>query len=110
MFCADDYRVFGFLLNDKFLLDYALKQKLGTDKDEWQKSWVIGAAAEDILRRYKIAPCIIAGVLANGDVRTCVAIASEDPDDELPMPPVEITSKLQKLLQTKEELRWYRHA
>ncbi|KAJ7019797.1 hypothetical protein C8F04DRAFT_1242438 [Mycena alexandri] len=105
-----DYRVFGYLLNEEVLLKFALKHHLGTDEDRSQRRWAISRAAEEALDFHHIYPYIVAGVMINGKVRTCAAIASEDWDDHMPMPPKETIEKLKKMVKTTKEPRWFIHA
>ncbi|KAJ7180843.1 hypothetical protein C8R46DRAFT_1345070 [Mycena filopes] len=107
---ANDYRVYGFVVHDDVLLKYALRNKLGTDEDEWQKCCAIGNALDKLLRVNKIDPYLVAGVMVDGDVRTCAAIASEDWHDRMPMPPQETIDKLKKMMGTDQDPRWYVHA
>ncbi|KAJ7140236.1 hypothetical protein C8R43DRAFT_1238550 [Mycena crocata] len=99
----DQYRVFGYILNDDALLEIALKNNLGTTEDVWQKTWAITRAAERILGQNRIEPHIVAGVVIQGEVRTCAAIASENFEDHLPMPPRATIEKLKKALATDKE-------
>ncbi|KAJ7117727.1 hypothetical protein C8R44DRAFT_791341 [Mycena epipterygia] len=105
-----DYRVLGFLLNEDTLLKFALERRLGTDEDDWQRGCAIHRAAEKILDQQKIYPYIVAGVMVKGEVKTCAAIASEDYDDHMPMPPRETIEKLKKMMSTDKEPRWFLHA
>ncbi|KAJ7180844.1 hypothetical protein C8R46DRAFT_1345071 [Mycena filopes] len=105
----DTYRVFGFVLNEEFLVQYALEHRLGTVEDQWQRAWAIGRAAEKLLRLHDVYPCLVAGVEVNGKVKTCAAIASEDAGDNMSMPPKETIEKLKGMFKTTKEPRWYLH-
>ncbi|KAJ7504204.1 hypothetical protein B0H11DRAFT_1905482 [Mycena galericulata] len=100
-----EYRVYGFTLNEDFLLKFALKNGLGTDDDIWQRRWSITRAAEQILDSHGIDPYIVAGVMLKGQMKTCAAIASEDLQDGMPMPPRETIERLKKMLSTDKEPR-----
>ncbi|KAJ7140297.1 hypothetical protein C8R43DRAFT_1109610 [Mycena crocata] len=103
------YRVYGFLLNEDYLLKVALKSNLGTDEDDWQKTCSRGRAAEEILSSHQIYPYIVAGVMVKGNVRMCAAVASEYYKDRMPMPLRETIEKLKKMMKTDKEPRWYVH-
>ncbi|KAJ6514946.1 hypothetical protein C8R47DRAFT_1190192 [Mycena vitilis] len=103
------YRVYGFVLNEEYLLEYALENGLGTDKDEWAKECAISQAADVILAMHKVSPALVAGVVVKGKIRTCAAIASEYNNDRMPMPPKATIEKLKLMIATEQEPRWYRH-
>ncbi|KAJ7656243.1 hypothetical protein DFH06DRAFT_1132215 [Mycena polygramma] len=105
----DEYRVCGFLMPDKQLLDYALRNGLGTDENDWQKHLAMASTAEVFMSQHDIFPSIVAGVMVNGKVRFCAAIASENYEDRLPMPSREIVERLKKAFRTDNEPRWYTH-
>ncbi|KAJ7673138.1 hypothetical protein DFH06DRAFT_1292900 [Mycena polygramma] len=104
-----DYRVCGFLMNDKQLLAYALKNRLGTDEDDWQKHLAMASAADLFMSQHDIFPSTVAGVKVNGEVRFCAAIASESHEDRLPMPDKTIVEKLKKAFRTEREPQWFIH-
>ncbi|KAJ7091524.1 hypothetical protein B0H15DRAFT_799965 [Mycena belliarum] len=104
-----NYRVYGFLVNDAVLLDYALRSHLGTDEDEMQRNYAIGMAAGCIADDFGIYPFLIAGVWYNGKPRTCVAIASEDFHDHMLQVDKENVEKLKKMFHTQKPPRWFTH-
>ncbi|KAJ6514945.1 hypothetical protein C8R47DRAFT_1190191 [Mycena vitilis] len=104
------YRVFGFLLKEEALLKYALDNRLGTDDDRPAQIASIYRAAENFLDRYGVDRYIVAGVKMNGVFKTCAALASDDYEDRLPMPPKETIEKVQKMLGTTKPPRWFPRA
>ncbi|KAJ7656246.1 hypothetical protein DFH06DRAFT_1328549 [Mycena polygramma] len=82
-----DYRVYGYVLNEDALLEYALKHRLCTDadvNDDWHKGNAIAAAANLLLAEYNDSDTLVAGVLVKGKVRVCGLVASELEDDHMP--------------------------
>ncbi|KAJ7180846.1 hypothetical protein C8R46DRAFT_1211148 [Mycena filopes] len=104
-----NYRVYGWLLDDKFLLKYALEHHLGTDEDAWQQRISRSRAAEVILDGFKLDPYMISTVVTKKGFVTCAAIASETYFDYMPMPPKEKVQEMKKLMRTEKEPRWYHH-
>ncbi|KAJ7091537.1 hypothetical protein B0H15DRAFT_1021545 [Mycena belliarum] len=104
-----NYRVYGYLVNDDVLLEYALKSRLGTDDDKMQRAYAIGRAAAYIAEGFGVYPCLIAGVYYDGKPRTCVAIASEDFHDRMPHVDKENVEKLKKMFNTQRPPIWYTH-
>ncbi|KAJ7491883.1 hypothetical protein FB451DRAFT_510716 [Mycena latifolia] len=104
-----NYRVYGFLVNDDAFLEYALKHRLGNDKNEFEKATAIGNALSLVVRTQGIYPYLIAGVYYDNEVRTCVAIASEELQDRMPTAQKETIEKLQDMFNTKRSPRWYTH-
>ncbi|KDQ20366.1 hypothetical protein BOTBODRAFT_26367, partial [Botryobasidium botryosum FD-172 SS1] len=91
-------RIYGYPRSDKWYYKYAMKHGVGLDKDR-KPGWdIVGSAALHIIERvgFRIHPI---GVFIKGNPYLCLAIASNDPRDDLPMPPKDHVEDIIRVLQ-----------
>ncbi|KAF5384803.1 hypothetical protein D9615_000941 [Tricholomella constricta] len=105
-------KVLGYLVEDEKLLQYGLHMKLGTDEDEWAKhNTIIEAATAIFLRGGAWGHARLVGVMVGGKVRSCPALASNDPNDiHFFIPSQEKLERFKKAMMTDKDPRWYNYA
>ncbi|KDQ14970.1 hypothetical protein BOTBODRAFT_174476 [Botryobasidium botryosum FD-172 SS1] len=95
---ARRHRIYGYPRSDKWYYKYAKKHGVGLDEDGKPHWDIVGLAALHIIERvgFRVHPI---GVFIKGDPYLCLAIASNDSRDHLPMPPKEHAEEIIKALQ-----------
>ncbi|THH15251.1 hypothetical protein EW146_g5191 [Bondarzewia mesenterica] len=102
---------YGYVPKEEWLVTYGVKKKLGNTKTEWQRSCTILNAALDIFERAGLAGhSKLPLVWADGEMRSCLAIGSNDLLDQLPMPTPEQVQRLKDVLGTEREPSWFVYA
>ncbi|KAF5385110.1 hypothetical protein D9615_000955 [Tricholomella constricta] len=105
-------KVLGYLIEDEKLLQYGLYMKLGTDENECAKENTILEAATNIFIRAGVwGHARLVGVTVKGKQRTCLALASDDPNDiHFFIPSREVLERFKKVIMSDKDPRWYIYA
>ena len=105
-------KMLGYLVDDDKLLKYGLDMKLGTDENELARENTILEAVSSLFARGGVwGHAKVVGVMFKDEERTCLAVASNDPNEpHFSVPSREVLDKFKKVLGMKREPRWYTYA
>ncbi|RDB21431.1 hypothetical protein Hypma_011875 [Hypsizygus marmoreus] len=101
-------KVLGYLIHEDAMLQHGLKNGIGTDENIYARSSTIDNSFLDIAARGGVlghARWVCVNV--RGELRRCIALANNDRDDLLSLPPREQIDQLKAILNTKAEPKWY---
>ncbi|THH15254.1 hypothetical protein EW146_g5198 [Bondarzewia mesenterica] len=102
---------YGYVPTEEWLVQYGVKKNLGKADTPWHASCTVLNAAFDIFRRTGPGGCWkLPVVYVSGGKASCLAIASSNPMDQMPMPSPEKIQRLKEVLGTEREPQWYRYA
>jgi len=103
--------IYGYPRRRRWFVNYAVTHKVGLDKDGnpcWDAAF---SAAMHIIDRAGVFLAVrLIGVTIKGKIYLCLALASNEPRDRLPMPPQErrdeIIKALQEIIGTDRAPKW----
>lgn len=103
------------LINDKWLLEYGIRHNLRPDMTGMtpdmcdEAGSIISAATLDIMAKGRIYFSSTLRTVLSYDKKPlcCLVLVTNDPLDNLPLPPPEKWARLKEILETEEEPHWY---
>ncbi|GLB34710.1 hypothetical protein LshimejAT787_0202750 [Lyophyllum shimeji] len=103
-------KMLGYIISDQALLQYGLENKLGTDENDLARENTIVEAATHIFAHGSMLDHgRLVGVSVNGELRTCLAVACNDPYERFPLPSREKLDKFKRFLKMDADPRWYKY-